>query len=424
MRGRASQAGWLVTGNPEDGTVGDAGPVEPVPPAVDGISGVRVARLTMVAVLGTFVSVTALDVILYPAQSQVSSLLVGLPASVAIFVLQLFNSSAAAVRWPAWRRWAMLAALAAATYFPLLVLGEDWMGIAGFLAGSVLLLVRGRAAWALFAAVVASMLVYPLRLGLSAYFLAYLTASTFDTGLVVFGLSRLSLVIRYLHAARGELAQLAIVRERVRFSRDLHDLLGYSLSAITLKAELARRLVSANPGRSRDEIAELLDIARQALADVRTVSSGYRNISLSKEAASVASLLTTAGIDTQVEINCGPLDDQVDTVLATVVRESVTNMLRHSYARACSIEAREEGDVIVLRMLNDGVPRNAATGRRGGGLENLAARLEAIGGRLTATIRDGRFDLLAEAPARPPKVLTLPAPAATDLALGASLCYR
>jgi two-component system sensor histidine kinase DesK len=150
------------------------------------------------------------------------------------------------------------------------------------------------------------MLVYPLRLGLSAYFVAYLTASTFDTGLVVFGLSRLSLVIRYVHAARGELAQLAIVRERVRFSRDLHDLLGYSLSAITLKAELARRLVSANPGRSRDEIAELLDIARQALADVRTVSSGYRNISLSKEAASVASLLTTAGIDTQVEISCGP----------------------------------------------------------------------------------------------------------------------
>jgi two-component system, NarL family, sensor histidine kinase DesK len=201
----------------------------------------------------------------------------------------------------------------------------------------------------------------------------------------------------------------------VRFARDLHDLLGYSLSAITLKAELARRLVPVNPGRSRDEIAELLDIARQALADVRTVSSGYRNISLSKEAASVASLLTTAGIDARVEINCGPLDERVDTVLATVVRESVTNMLRHSQARTCSIEARQAGEVIVLRMLNDGVPRSSATGRRGGGLENLAARLEAIGGQLTVTIRDGQFDLLAETPAKPPQAEAAPsAPAATQ----------
>jgi two-component system sensor histidine kinase DesK len=411
MRSRASQTGWLA-GNPEDGAVGGEGSV---PPAVGEVSGVRVARLTMLAVTSTFISVAALDTVLYPAQSQAFSFFVGLPALAAIFVLQLFNSSAAAVRWPAWRRWAMLAALAAATYFPLLVLGDTWMGIAGFLAGSVLLLVRGRAAWALYAAVVASIAgLSSAGFGLSPYFVAYLTVSTLTVGLFVFGLSRLALVIRYVHAARGELAQLAIVRERVRFSRDLHDLLGYSLSAITLKAELARRLVSANPGRSRDEIAELLDIARQALADVRTVSSGYRNISLSKEAASVASLLTTAGIDTQVEISCGPLDDRVDTVLATVVRESVTNMLRHSSARACSIEARQAGDVIVLRMLNDGVPRNAATGRLGGGLENLAARLEAIGGRLTATIRDGQFDLLAETPAQPPEALTHPAPAATD----------
>jgi two-component system sensor histidine kinase DesK len=126
-------------------------------------------------------------------------------------------------------------------------------------------------------------------------------------------------------------------------------------------------------------------------------------------------LLSAAGIDVRVEISCGPLDERVDTVLATVVRESVTNMLRHSHARACSIEARQAGEVIVLRMLNDGVPRNAATGRRGGGLENLAARLEAIGGRLTATIRDGQFELLAEAPARPPQAAaTRPTAAATD----------
>jgi two-component system, NarL family, sensor histidine kinase DesK len=412
--GKAMRGAWLAADDPQDDGARGGGRAKLTSFATDQRADVRLAQLILWAALCSYGTLQAIDVLTSPTASHGGQLAAGLTALTAVFVLQFFNSSAAAARWPARRRWAMLAAQAAATYFPLLVLGKEWGSMGGFLAGSVLLLVRGRAAWALFAAVVASMLVYPLRLGLSAYFVAYLTVSTFDTGLVVFGLSRLSLVIRYVHAARGELAQLAIVRERVRFSRDLHDLLGYSLSAITLKAELARRLVSANPGRSRDEIAELLDIARQALADVRTVSSGYRDISLSKEAASVASLLTTAGIDTQVEISCGPLDDRVDTVLATVVRESVTNILRHSSARACSIEARQAGDVIVLRMLNDGVPRNAATGRLGGGLENLAARLEAIGGRLTATIRDGQFDLLAETPARPPEALTRPAPAATQ----------
>jgi two-component system sensor histidine kinase DesK len=117
----------------------------------------------------------------------------------------------------------------------------------------------------------------------------------------------------------------------------------------------------------------------------------------------VASLLTTAGIDARVEVDCGPLDERVDTVLATVVRESVTNILRHSNARACSIKAHQAGDVIMLQMLNDGIPRNAATGRLGGGLENMATRLEAIGGQLTATIHNGQFDLIAQVPATPPE---------------------
>src|ERR1017187_1199692 len=399
MRSRDSQTEWLAAGNPEDSAVRDPGSVAPAPAATGEVSGIRVARLTLLAALSGYIAVVAIEMVTSPPRSQGHSLGVGFPALAALFTLQLFNSSAAAGRWPAWRRWGMLAAQAAATYRPLIVIGETWMGIAGFLAGSVLLLVPGRAAGVLYTGVVASMAGLSVAFGLSAYSVVYVTVSTIAVGLFVFGLSRLSQVISYVHAARDELAQLAVVRERVRFSRDLHDLLGYSLSAITLKAELARRLVSADPGRSRDEIAELIDIARQALADVRTVSSGYRNISLNKEAAAVASLLTTVGIDARVEICCGPLDEPVDTVLATVVRESVNNMLRHSDVRACSIEVRQEGDVIVLRMLNDGVRGNAATGRPGGGLENLAARLENIGGRLTVTTHEDQFDLLAEAPA-------------------------
>ena len=156
--------------------------------------------------------------------------------------------------------------------------------MAGFFAGSALLLLSGWLAWALFAAVVAGMI--PVAAAAApetgAYGAAYLTLSTLVLGLVVFGLARLSLAIRYVHGTRGELAQLAIIGERMRFARDLHDLLGYSLSAIALKAEVTRRLVGSNPAGARAELAEVLDIARQALADVRTGASGYRNVSLAK----------------------------------------------------------------------------------------------------------------------------------------------
>jgi two-component system sensor histidine kinase DesK len=264
------------------------------------------------------------------------------------------------------------------------------------------LLLPGWPAWVLFVSIVMSMLAGPLLLGLDAYSVAYLTVATLDIGLVVFGLSRLAVVIRYVHATRAELAQLAVISERMRFARDLHDLLGYSLSAITLKAELSRRLVSSNPARARDELTEVLDISRQALADVRSVATGYRNISLAKEAASIASLLATAGVGIRVDVNCGPLDENVDTVLATVLREAVTNMLRHSTARNCTIEAdcsagaTPDEEIITLRVTNDGVPRSAATRRRGGGLENLATRLQSVGGTLSTKVcSDGRFELLA-----------------------------
>jgi two-component system, NarL family, sensor histidine kinase DesK len=211
----------------------------------------------------------------------------------------------------------------------------------------------------------------------------------------VYGLSRLTVMVSSLNATRAELAQLAVIKERMRFARDLHDLLGYSLSAITLKAELTRRLVGSNPSRARDEVAELLDIARQALADVRLVASGYRNMSLSKEAASAASLLCTIGVRTDVEINCGALEAAVDTALATTLREAVTNMLRHSTVQNCTITADATSDMVRLHVINDGVPPSAASKRDGGGLENLAMRLEAVGGQLVVSRHDNVFDILA-----------------------------
>ncbi|MBO0806681.1 MAG: histidine kinase [Actinobacteria bacterium] len=366
-------------------------------PAIPG--GPRLARAVLVAVLCSYVAVQVIDVVTAPLVSREPKLALDLPALLAIFALTLSVTSAAAERWPQWRKLAALAALALITYLPLLVLGTFWADMAGFLAGSTLLLLSGWLAWTLFTAIVASMLVVPLVSDLGLYQTAYLALSTLVLGLVVFGLARLSAAIRYVHATRGELARLAVISERTRFARDLHDLLGYSLSSITLKAEVTKRLVAGDPARARDELAEVLDIARQALADVRIVASGYRNISLAKEASSVSSLLSMAGINARVEIACGALEDPLDTVLATVLREAVTNILRHSTARNCVIEADFGDDAVRLLVSNDGVPRSVASRRNGGGLENLQTRLEAIGGKLTVKVSgNGWFNLLAEAP--------------------------
>jgi two-component system sensor histidine kinase DesK len=358
-------------------------------------SSARLARIILLTVLCGFVAVELINVLSTPGPSQGLVKTVGIASICVLFTLQVFISSQAVTGWPLLPRVGMLLAQALVTYLPLLVLGSQWAGMAGWLAGSILLLIPGLIAWVLFSAVILSVLVGSLIAGLDSYSTAYLTVANLDTGLVVFGLSQLTFIIRYLKATRTELAQLAVVRERVRFSRDLHDLLGYSLSAITLKAELTRRLVDSNPARARDELVELLDVARQALADVRLVASGYRDMSLSKEAAAVLSLLSTASISARVEIDCGPLDEKVDTVLATVLREAVTNMLRHSAAKNCTVMARTADDEVRLQVTNDGVPPSAASRRDGGGLENLAVRLEAVGGKLTVSRHDDRFDVLA-----------------------------
>jgi two-component system, NarL family, sensor histidine kinase DesK len=396
--------GWLsapsARGDVEEVFAGGwAGEAQPLPVLEEVHGGPRLARAIVLAVLTVYAANQIIDLSVSPLPSHGSELSLDLPAIVVLYALTVWLTSAAAERWSPRRRLAMLLTEGILTYLPIAVFGKLWGDMAGFFTGSALLLLSGWAAWAVFAAAISSVLVLSALSGVDAYGVAYLTLSTLVLGLVVFGLARLSLLISYVHTRRGELAQLAVVSERMRFARDLHDLLGYSLSAITLKAELTKRLVDSNPARARDELAEVLDIARQALADVRIVATGYRRISLAKEASSVTSLLSEAGIETQVAIDCTGLAEKTDTVLATVLREAVTNMLRHSTARHCDIEAGIVEDTIRLLVSNDGVPGPAATGRVGGGIENLSTRLASIGGNLTARIRDdGRFEVLAQAP--------------------------
>ena len=325
-----------------------------------------------------------------------------------LFGLQLWIAWRGAARWPRRRRLGALLALAALTYLPLAALRVEWPGMAGFLAGSILILRPVRTSWVLFGFVVASMLVTPLWLGMDARDATFLMTASLSSGLTVFAVYQLRLVVKRAQGAGTQLAQVTSVRERERFSMDLHDILGYSLSAITLKAELTRKLVGSDPALAQDELAEVVELARQAAMDVRLMASGYSSISLAREAGSAASLLSAACITPQVAIDCGVLDDEVDAVLAIVLREAVTNVLRHSAARNCAIVANQEDKMITLKVINDGVSEPNKPGTGGRGLHNLARRLEVIGGELsTGDSHDDQFSLLAIVPAQGRPVSTV-----------------
>ena len=280
---------------------------------------------------------------------------------------------------------------------PLAVYRQSWGGAAGFLAGSCLLLVTGWTAWLLFACPVTMVLMSSLAAGIPVARTVGYAGSTFLTALVVCGLSRLSNMVAEVHAAREKMARMAVVNERLRIASDLHDLLGYSLSAIALKGELTRRLITEQPQRALTEIHSVLEISRQALSDIRTVAQGYRDMSLATEVASARAVLTAAEIKTEVRIRTGPIPKRQDTVLASALREGVTNMLRHGDVRNCSITAVREDGVICLEIVNDGVRSlgDSAPGRVGTGLESMTRRVATVGGSVfTRTTPEGTFHLI------------------------------
>ncbi|MDX3380076.1 histidine kinase [Streptomyces niveiscabiei] len=321
----------------------------------------------------------------------------------ALFCVQLLLLSPRARHRPLHHRVLTLAVQAALAFVPFLWFGVSWAPAAGVLGASLLLLLPRPLAWALFALVAAGTGGYAALLGLPLGAQVYAPLTTVLTGLVLHGLTLLTDLVREVHTARAELARTAVAQERRRISRDVHDLLGYSLSAITLKCELIHRLVPAQPGRALDEVESVLAVSRQAVADARLVASGYREMSLAAEAESAAEVLAAADIRTTVDIACGRLHPAVDTVLATTLREGVTNILRHSTARTCDIRAVRDGETVRLVLVNDGVlAKGRSGGPRGCGLDNLRTRVDEVGGRLTAMVRDdGRFRLVAKVPVRP-----------------------
>ncbi|WP_371528336.1 histidine kinase [Streptomyces sp. NBC_01283] len=202
--------------------------------------------------------------------------------------------------------------------------------------------------------------------------------------------------------AREVEARLAVAEERLRFGRDLHDVMGRNLAVIALKSELAVQLARRGRPEAVDQMVEVQRIAQESQREVREVVRGYREADLAVELAGAQGVLEAAGIDCRVTGSSAGLSVPVQSALGWVVREATTNVLRHGDARRCDITLTITDERTSLAVENDGVPEAAPEGRKGSGLAGLRERLAAVDGTLDLTSGEGRFRLVAEVPlARP-----------------------
>ncbi|MGW6195683.1 sensor histidine kinase [Kribbella sp. NPDC055110] len=193
--------------------------------------------------------------------------------------------------------------------------------------------------------------------------------------LAVFGMRRAIQRSIELNAARKDMAELAVQEERNRFARDLHDILGHSLTVITVKAELAGKLIEANPARAAAEVADVESLARAALADVRAAVAGYRELSLAGELVSARAALQAAEIKAELPTTVDEVPEENRELFAWVVREGVTNVVRHSGAKRCTIRIT----AAQIEVLDDGKGPTPGGGASGHGLIGLRERADQVG---------------------------------------------
>jgi two-component system sensor histidine kinase DesK len=205
-------------------------------------------------------------------------------------------------------------------------------------------------------------------------------------GVLMSAFGRIARTNRELHAAREELARAAVSEERLRIARDLHDLLGHSLSVIALKSELARKLVEREPARAAAELDDIQSVSRTALAEVRQAVHGYRRLVLADALESAQEALSAAGIACELEEVDVTLPGDVDAVLAWAVREGTTNVIRHSGASHCLIRVDADGDQAAVVIEDDG---SATPSSHGSGLSGLRERAVRVRGELEAGARPG-----------------------------------
>ncbi|WP_052459633.1 sensor histidine kinase [Tessaracoccus massiliensis] len=294
-----------------------------------------------------------------------------------------FLGTSLVMHWPEWKRWLWLLGLMGAISLMALVPDSGRpLYFAAYVTTSAAVLFVFRQSWIVITVV--------------SVFAAGLSAIMRDMFGVVMGAMALAIALsialgleaertrRKLKVAEDRTAVLAVAAERERISRDLHDILGHSLTTIAVKADLAERLVGRDDDAARTEVAGLGAVARQALADVRATASGMREVRLATEVAAARSVLTAAGVEADTPTALPVLDDASSELLGYVVREAVTNVVRHADAARCTI-AYADG---VLTVADDGRGLNGDESG-GSGLIGLRHRIEGAGGELTVSSSGG-----------------------------------
>lgn len=294
------------------------------------------------------------------------------------------------------RSYAVLAGLGVLAVLLPLALGDSWLVLLVYCAVSCGAVLPVRVARVTILAVAAAGVLLPYAAGRDPE--PGMVISTLLGGFAMTGVRELVRTTVELRKARATVAQLAANEERLRLARDLHDLLGHSLSLITLKSELAGRLLPARPEAAARQVGEIEQVGRQALADVREAVSGYRRPTLAGELAGAEVALRAAGIEPTLparppEEAAGLLAEDGGAALAWVLREAVTNVVRHSGARHClvtlGVRQSLSGPLLELRVEDDG--QGGAGGPYGNGLTGMTERLDQVGGRLdTGSARTGR----------------------------------
>ncbi len=237
--------------------------------------------------------------------------------------------------------------------------------------------------------------------------------ATLMAGATSFLVQHLIELAHRLHRLQDRLARSAVAEERLRFSRDLHDLLGHTLSVIVVKAEAARRLAERDPRAAASHAREIETVGRHALTEVRQVVSGYRSAGLAEAIESARQALAPRGTALHATVPDGELDEETDALLGWIVREGATNVLRHARgATACHVRVSRADGVVRVELRDDGASAHdpsaldaAATGRKrpaGSGLAGLQERVDRAGGVLTAGATPDGWRVVATIPADPP----------------------
>ncbi len=267
--------------------------------------------------------------------------------------------------------------------------GDEWLGLLVYLAIAVGLVLPARLALPGVAAAAAIAVAITGELGVAVQVVAF--------GLILVAVRRLMELVRELELARAQVAELATNEERLRLSRDLHDLLGHNLSLITLKSELARRLLGHDPAAAEREVRDIESVARTSLQEARAAVRGLRSTSLASELERVRKALEAAEIDVEAR-TIGPLPVSVESLLGFAVREGATNVIRHSGASRCVIALRRVGGGAELEVRDDGEGA-AGGGDEGSGLRGLTERMAEAGGTLEAgPVEGGGFRLVVRVP--------------------------